>query len=36
MRKHFCKRNKGFRTILSRCGPAGRVTTAFVSLQAAY
>ena len=36
MRKHFYKRNKGVRKILSRCGPAGRVTGAFVSLQAAY
>lgn len=36
MRKHFYKRNKGVRKILSRCGPAGRVTGAFVFLQAAY
>ena len=36
MHKHFCKRNKGVKKILSRCGSAGRVTGAFVSLQAAY
>jgi len=36
MRRHFYKRNKGVRKILGRCDPAGRVTTAFVSLQAAY
>lgn len=36
MHRHFCKRNKGLRTIWNRCGPVGRVTAAFVSLQAAY